>query len=682
MAKRTGILSDEMSVLDQAVARAKSQRDDLRLELEKSPSGLEWCRRHTLILDEIWRALFDEMSSRFPMLPPISLVATGGYGRQEVAPYSDLDVALIPGQEDPALDPAIRWLFMQAHEVFGKELNCKLNYVYRLVADVPGLDAVNISNLMDGRVIVGSAQPYRELDAAIWNDFPAAEFILAKIDEREKEMEASHTTPLVVEPNLKLGAGGLRDFHAANWIGAAMGERIGAPGRDVDALLLARNLLHHYTDRFHDLLNRQRREQIAETLGIEAYEYGAQLADAMERLHEEFRHKKHSLRESRFQLTKKSWSVVGELRLDADCPGHEAAVAVNLATRLGLEVDRQTAVNGNECGPECLVAISGGITTIRNMEECGVLETILPELTACRTLMPRDTAHRYTVYEHTIVALEHLEDLDPNSPLGEIKEAVTELEALRLAILLHDVGKVDDSRPHSEVGAEMAIQVCRRWKIDARRSRIVTWLVQEHLTMAKFLRMRDVFHADTAAEFAKIVETEEKLQLLTILTACDVKAVSPELWTPVQETLLLELYARTRAIIQSRYGDEPDAASLRDRIRRRLSKEEVPAEQMQEFLASLPVHYLLTTDPDTAKGHFSLVQKANQGEVAVLFTDFKDLGITDITVCCHDTPGLLNRILGVLYALNFSMLGFGLRRFRRIHRWRWIRLRWLIAEGL
>ena len=635
----------------------QKDRNLLLEELIQDPSGTVWCRKHTNLADQVWRLLLREMHRLYPDCPPVSVAATGGYGRQELSPHSDIDITLVPAAEDGNLDQAIKWLFKAADQVIRNALGLRLAYVYRTASEIPGLDPVSLSNLLDLRLVAGSPEPTRKLEETLWHEFPSGPFILAKLEERQRDFESTHTSPMVVEPNIKSGAGGLRCFHTANWIGQAFGERPIPPDHNVEHILLVRNLLHFVAERQQDHLNRNRREQVADLLGQDPYDFGASLSVSLHANHEHYLESIQRIHEARFSITQGAKAVRGELRLEAGCTTTDAAIAVDTATRLNLIIPNETPAVTHENDPTVLSAFHGGEESIRNLSRSGVLAALLPEFEACKTLMPRDASHRFTVYEHTLVALRNYESIEPNSPIGEISSRIKDVELLVLAILLHDAGKNIPDRDHSESGAEIAKNVCQRWGLDKKRSRMVVWLIKEHLTMSKFMRMRDVMHPDTAQEFAAEIKDDQLLHMLTILTYVDVKAVNYEIWTPVQEQLLIELHARTWAILRSKDPTTPHEDVVRKQLVRRQHHSEVSDEDFAEFLDSLPAHYVLSTDSKTALDHYILAQHAKEGDVEITFKDDNRLGVSELTIAAPDTPGSLTKILGVLYSFEVKILG-------------------------
>lgn len=642
--------------LDRVRELAK-RREDLiaNLRLRPTPDGLDWVARHTELADETLRLAYDSV----PDMPELAVVATGGYGRAELAPFSDVDLTVIPLDEtDPKVDAAVRTLWRTVDEFFGV-LGLRVGYAYRLIGDAPGLDPRTRTSLLDARWVAGSHRPLELLLDLFWQTFPAGDFLIDKIAERAAQFRKTHDTPLVVEPHLKEGAGGLRCFHCANWIGAAIGERPSLATREVDHVLQVRNLLHAMAEKATDLLTRQRQAEICEVLETTPFEMGSRLAESMLALHAEFTRATERIHEARFRLSDRVMALRGEARVEGPATASEAATGIAAATRLGLRVaDIATVTSGAIDGGQALATLSGGEAVLRNLDRCGVLDALLPEVTRCRTLMPEDSAHTYTVFEHTFRAIRFLDSLGESQGfLADVFASLPSPSELYLALLLHDAGKAVRGRPHSESGEDLAREVGQRWRVPEQTIETVAWLVRHHLEMARFIRMRDVHHPDTIREFARIVGGRDRLAMLTLLTWADVSAVGPQAWTPAQDAFLRDLYEQTSAALGAETEVEPDPGLFRQRILKRLAAVEIPEEDLERFVASLPAHYLLSTAPELIREHFHFARRAREGEPTIELFQRDDLQATEVTVCCPDAPGLLSRVLGVFYALDLAPIG-------------------------
>jgi [protein-PII] uridylyltransferase len=634
------------------------QRVALIRELESRPSGLTWCQEHSDLADEVVLILYHDLFNGEVDEPPLAVIATGGFGRRELCPFSDIDITVVPlDEKSPELDDVIRTLFQDLHWAFGTALRLEVGWAYRLVSDAHGLDAKTRTGLLDMRLIAGSPELFRKLDHALAKSFPGGEFILAKTEERQAMYERHHDSPYVAEPHLKEGAGGLRDFHCANWIAEAIGERALKPTEAYDTVVKYRNLLHMVSGRMQDVFNRSRQEEIAKLLRTSTDRLISDLIRAGAELHGGFVRAKEKIHEARFRLSDAALSVGGEVRVLPVSSAGQAAVGIAIAVKLGLRVsDLPVAAESAAGGPPAAYAISTGERTLRALDRCNLLSQLVPELTRCRNFVPEEGLHTYTVMEHTFRVVRLLELPDPPPFLAEIRGSVTDLEALFLAALLHDVGKLDSEPEHPEYGAEHARNVCDRWGLPEPTADMAVWLVREHLTMGKFLR-RDVMHPSTAEEFARVVSEVDRLQMLTLLTWADVNAVGPNNWTPAQERDLHDLYALTLQRLQGEMDEPPSATQSRLLLLRHLEKQPENETKIKAFLDHLPAHYLSRTSAEQVRLHMELAEKATSGSPTVEQFARPDLGGTEITVCALDQPGLLSMLLGALYAYDLSVIG-------------------------
>lgn len=640
-----------------AILELTQERNALLEKLRNNPNGLEWCLAHTDIADRVVRLVFDGVAASRQSMPSLSIVATGGYGRREMAPFSDVDLTVIPQEQvHPELDSIIRELFHDLHSAFGTHLRMDVGYAYTLINDASGFDAKTRTGFLDSRLVAGSSEPYECLMDVYWDSFAVGEFLLNKLNERNQALAKRHSSALVVEPDLKEGAGGVRSFQCANWIRVAIGEMPSRHTKAYDRVLRARNLLHLVCGKRQDLLTRQRQAEIAELIGADMYSWMSSVVEAGQELHRDFVRARERLQEARFPLSEGVYAIRGEARISGSTKLSEAAAGIAFATQLGIQVSdlRAGATPGIE-GPEILYALGAGESTLRNLDRCGLLERILPDLTRCRYMLPSDTSHQFTVFEHTMRVVRFIDQIEPGTFLGELKDSLHDAEALYLAALLHDVGKHESEPEHPEVSERLAREVCQRWQLAQEIADLVTWLVRNHLIMSIFTKMRDVFDPNTAVEFANMVQRQDRLDMLTILTYADTRAVAEEAWTPAQMSFLKELHSRTSALLQGTMAQEPDPAQYRRRLMRELKHESISEEEIEQFLKSLQTHYLFSTPIELVKVHMAFEKKAREGVPTVEVFQTPELGATDVTVCCLDEPGLLSKILGVIYALDLSV---------------------------
>ncbi len=591
--------------------------------------------------------------------PPqlLAVLAVGGYGRQELCPWSDLDLCVIPSTpNDPVAEEAAKRLHRILHSKVAPEVQVSISLQYLPLSDLPGADSKTLTTLLDSRLVWGSSDLLMQLLEGLRHTIQPGAFLISKFEERARELANHGDSPLAVELDMKHGAGGVRAFHFSDWCTRLLNQdRLERP-RAFGQIHKIRCCLQALTGRQNDRLSVRRRAQIAQVLKRDPFELGEEISKAAYDLHQLEQRIRERVRLAEFDLYGAVRTKGGRMYARRGAETGRVCSGVAMGLQLGLEPPRTLpTLRRNVKASDALMVLSSGEETLRALDRCGLLDRMLPELAECRHLMPRDPLHRWSVFEHTLRAMRELENLPEGSFLTEVKESLIEIGPLCLAILLHDTGKLHHERPHSEVGAEIADAVARRWGLYDSTRQLVMWLVREHLAMARFIRMRDVMNVETAKEFAQLVHSPERLKCLTILTCCDIKAVSEEAWTPMQETLLQELFTRTLSILSAEDEGVVDESSARIRFRFAAKQHGEQAADMEAFADSLPAHFILSTPAAEVSRHYGLVQQAREGALVFDVQQYRRLGVTDFFAYAPDRRGLLNEILGVLYANDISL---------------------------
>lgn len=651
------MISLEDPILQKEIAELHERRTDLLARCRPEGSGLDWCIEHTQIVDDLLKVILKGLPQVVPDAPPLAIVATGGYGRRELAPFSDIDLTVVPqNEESPKLDDALRQLFKGFQQVLGGKFGYEIGYSFRLIADVPGLDPVTRTSLLDARLAAGSLPTFKRLMESVRSQLPVGDFILAKIKERRELEEQTNDSPLVVEPHLKEGRGGLRSYQCANWIRVAIGEQTVSPSDNYDCLLSARNLLHTIVGRRQDVLTVPRLIEITDRWDLDRDSFMASVTQALIEGESEFEMVLGRIHEARFSLSNSVAAIRDEARFYPGADPGEAAVGAAAAVALGMKVsDFPSTFSQNVDGPAALYAVGQGETTVRCLDRCGLLRVLLPELTDCRTLMPGDASHVFTVFEHTMRVVRALDQAKNDPLMGDLSGSVSDSAPLYLAALLHDTGKqlsASTGREHSETGAEIAANVCERWGLSDSVFETVVWLVREHLAMSRFMRLRDLENPSTIADFAALVKTPERLVMLALLTWADISAVGPGTFTSGQEVFLKQLVSRTFDVLE---GDEEVVRDARQAKRAIIKGLAPDSSKLEEFLLVLPAHYLTGNSPTEVEHHMAMVTEASEEGPLVEAVPLPSQGATKVTICAADRSGLLSQILGVFYAFDLSI---------------------------
>ncbi|GHA22533.1 bifunctional uridylyltransferase/uridylyl-removing enzyme [Devosia pacifica] len=302
---------------------------------------------------------------------------------------------------------------------------------------------------------------------------------------------------------------------------------------------------------------------------------------------------------------------------------------------------------------------------LRAMNESGVLGKFVPEFGRIVALMQFNMYHHYTVDEHLIRAIGVMADIENGGLRDELPlthELLPQLNDVRLlyvALFLHDIAK---GRPedHSIAGARIARRFCRRLGLSPAETETVTWLVEYHLSMSEVAQARDIQDPETAKAFADIVQSPQRLALLMILTACDIRAVGPGVWTGWKGSLLRALYFATEPLLSGGHSKVTQSDRIEDaRIALRGALGKWPDEELEAYTGRHYDHYWLRAEPELQIEHARMIRNADKsGEPfagTIRVQGFE--GITEVSFYTPDHPRLLSLIAGACTMQDASIIG-------------------------
>ncbi|MDA8584883.1 [protein-PII] uridylyltransferase [Rhodobacteraceae bacterium] len=540
----------------------------------------------------------------------LALVAVGGYGRGEMAPFSDVDLLfLMPWKVTPWAESLIENMLY----IFW-DLHLKVGHASRSVKDCIRLgreDYTIRTALLEHRMLIGDAELANELSDRLTKELfrnTASEFIEAKLQERDTRHKRQGGQRYMVEPNVKEGKGGLRDLQTLFWIGkyvhgvSAPADLVGSKLLDSeefdkflaaeDFLMAVRCHLHLAANRGMDQLTFDMQVEVAERLNytdkagrravehfMQDYFRQATVVGELTRIFLtalEAKHVKSAPSLASFFKRRKRVKpeyVPRQNRLDVASDKKFLKDKLNLlrlfqeAVRTGylihpnamrlvhnnlhlIDDEMRNTPEANQIFLDLLLKHGNPERALRRMNELGVLGAFMPEFEPIVAMMQFNMYHHYTVDEHTIQCISALAQIERSELVEELplassilKEGVNR-KILYVALLLHDIGK---GRPedHSILGAKIARKVAPRLGLKKDEVETVEWLVRYHLLMSDVAQKRDLSEPRTVRDFAKAVKTRKRLDLLTVLTVCDIRGVGPDTWNNWKAQLLRDLHRMT-----------------------------------------------------------------------------------------------------------------------------------------
>ncbi len=566
----------------------------------------------SFLMDQLIRVIFDFADSRiYPAANPsaaerLSVVATGGFGRGEMAPLSDIDLLFLrPYKQTPRGEQIVEFMLYLLWD-----LGLKVGHATRTVEEslrYAERDHTIRTALLEARYIWGDRELYDELSRAYAQRYTATDgrdFVEAKLTERDQRHQRMGDSRYVVEPNVKEGKGGLRDLHTLFWIAKYL-YRVDQPGELIAKSVLtkeeARHFeradrflstvrchIHYLTGRADDRLSFDLQREISTRLGyqdrpgsrgverfMKHYYLHAKTVGDLTRIFvaalEDSRRRKPRLAALWQSLRPRSlegFRLDGE-RLAAASPDafEKDPVAIlrlfHVAQENGLDIhpatlrlitqnirllDRlRTDPEANRLFMAMLTSRNDPETTLRRLNEAGVFGRFVPDFGRVVAQTQHDMYHTYTVDEHTIRAIGILSRVES----GELKEdhpvsaeVVHKIISRPVLYLAVLLHDIAKGRggDHSVLGADVALQLCPRLGLSAAETETVAWLVRYHLAMSATAFQRDLMDPKTIDTFAALVQSPERLRLLLVLTVCDIRAVGPNVWNGWKAALLRQLY--------------------------------------------------------------------------------------------------------------------------------------------
>lgn len=678
--------------------------------------GRQVVRERTRLVETIALRLWREIIAPAENGPAgFALAALGGFGRGWLFPHSDVDILFLHsgGDTESAYKDPIRRFSQEMWD-----LHLKLSPATRVLSECDRFDVGNVEftiSLLDCRYLAGDRDLFDRLHDKVIPKLVMreAQSLVQSLAEVTRSRHAKYgNTVFHLEPNVKDGPGGLRDYNVASWLSliSAMDKLRDWPDPKslfplstrkqfdsaLDFLMAVRCFLHFRQGRDDNLLLWESQDEAA------AREIGTPDADvtdaaswmriyfgqaravhrvctqlleeipaAWSSLYRQFQH-------WRSRLSNADFSVVdGLIFLQQPNALHDPEMLLRLFHFMamhGLRLSTTTEYRIEQVLPSLAATPPRGAElwlylgeilvqpnaadSLRAMHALKLLTLLLPELKAIDALVVRDFYHRFTVDEHSFVAIESLHRLKQSQSewdrrYAEILGELERPEILYLSLLLHDVGKGMSGSNHVDASLDVARSCMERLDLDPSERESVLFLIANHLEISATLR-RDIFDPETIRVFAERMENPERLKMLTLLTYADIKAVNPDALTPWKAENVFQLYIATfnylnHSVDERLHADQEDQhlAHIRTLV-------PTAGKKLKNFLEGLPKRYLTTYSATDVLAHVEMAGRLGSDPIQLLLERGRHW--FELTLVTHDRPSLFATVTGVLAAWGMNIV--------------------------
>ena len=651
----------------------------------------------------------------------LSIISVGGYGRREMAPFSDVDLLfLTPYKMTPWSENVIETVLYLLWD-----LKLKVGHSSRSIKDCLrlGSDDYTIRTAMlEHRFVCGDINLASQLNEKLWRNLfsgTAKDFISAKLIERENRHE-KHGQRYMVEPNVKEGKGGLRDLQSLYWIAKYVYQTQNISDlvdlnvfrsdeylqfeQAEEFLWAVRCQMHHLADRAIEQLSFDLQVEVASAMGYhdsrdqraveifmqDYFRHATRVGDltrifltSLEAVHAKdeplleriFKrkpkidndyiviHNRLAIKSEKEFLT----NPINLLKLFSEAlrtgllihPNAMRLVSANLAM---VNNEFRASTEAQQIFLELLLKHGNPERALRRMNELGFLAKFIPEFEPIVAMMQFNMYHSYTVDEHTIQCLKTLAQIEKSELVEELPIASSILKdgvnrkVIYIALLLHDIGK-GRSDDHSILGAKIAKQVSPRLGLNKQETETVEWLVRYHLLMSDMAQKRDISDPRTVRDFAKAVQSVKRLNLLTVLTVCDVRSVGPDTWNNWKATLIRQLYAETKAILEQ--GAEALNRENRMTEAKKALREKLSEWDNKDIKIETGRHYPPYWQGFQVDAQFAfakLLRNLGADEIKIELTPDTDRDATRICFALSDHPGIFSRLAGALALVGANVV--------------------------
>jgi len=665
------------------------------------------CERSNLV-DQILRKLWYKF---LVDAPNIALIASGGYGRRELHPFSDIDILILLRNESAQnINSAAIAEFISGAWDLGLKIGASVHH-FKSAVKAAKNDLVFITSIMESRFLIGYESLYTNfLDkCASHKMWSGKNFFLAKRREYKKRHKKYGNTEYNLEPNLKESPGALRDIQTIFWVLKRFNNVQNIlQEKEQEDLLTAQQFLWRVRFALHLVASAPEERllfdlqlETAQMLGIKGQNPTQIIENFMQQYHlnaskvsiigelvllrlaEQFfkRSRKNSitpindglqingdyLEFSNQDCIKQNPSLLLQifviLAQEEQVKGLSSNAIAQIRQNLNL-IDADFRQNPTNCvlfmrifkAKRCIHR------NLRFMLRYGVLAQYLPEIGKIMGQIQHDLFHIYTVDAHTLNLIKNIRKFlwhelqQKYSLASELMLELPKPNLLYLAGLLHDIGK-GSGFDHSIEGAKIAANFCARHNLKEQDTKLIVWLVRNHLLMSQTAQKQDISDAGVITNFAQEVKTLQRLNYLYLLTVADINATNPKLWNSWRASLLRQLYVNTKqALLQQNLALNLDAAQIKNQALSLL--EQNLQQDAINLWQTLDDNYIKALNAQELAWQTSVVLTNNQNEVKIdvrQASAYNNEGSTQIFIHMPNKMGIFATTSATLSLLNLQI---------------------------
>ena len=710
------------SVVLAAKTSLQEGQQKLHSQHAQGSPGIQVCAKLTDLADTVVGVLFTEAISDLAQLDQqtfgdledqVALVAHGGYGRRELAPFSDIDLMILHRTAVTEHVSVLAERLLRDLSDTGLIVGHSLRTTRQALA-LSLEDPHILTSLIESRHVCGNVELTERLLGRLRKlTHRHARGLLPVIDDARREERRQYgETVYLLEPNIKRSRGGLRDIQLLRWIGFCMYGTSDPNGlalkgvlekdeqvvlrNALEFLLRTRNEAHFDAGKAKDQLDRAEQMRLAETFGYRGTEGMLSVEQFMQEYFQHtvavryistrfFANAYQRSRLANWLSVLFSHRVAGDFRVGPyrisatprgmERIGSDLSEVLRLAELSALydkrishetwEAVRKAASSCTEVSRETIARFLSLLSRppqlpriLARLHEMGVLEKFIPAFARARGMLQFNEYHKYTVDEHCLLAVRRaIQFAQQPGPLGEVYLEIEQKEILHLALLVHDLGKgyVED---HSDVGKRIAGETAIHLGLSQHQTEMLEFLVHKHLLMSRAALWHDINDPAVMQSFVVEVGSPEVLRMLYVLTAADMAAVGPDVLNDWKIELLTQFYKRAMKYLtggDTLVSDEGWARKQREKISAIFGD---CTQGTTEIINSLSVTYLRGTTPEQVVEALHRVQDLDKQDVDAWGLHYPDRGVTEFTVAAHLSlvPGTFYRLAGALASEGVEVL--------------------------